>query len=210
MAKFTYTSTEDGQVIESDERLDHLEGLARWIVEDSEAPEAPAAPEFTGDSMIQYPGLDPIAGPVNPDGKGFLAKVHSISQEEAARRQAKDLAAGTSNGEGAPEGGSAPAGAPADGGAPAGDVEIPEGEATDKWSVAQIKAFAERERIDLSEAKNKGEYLEAIDKAGVAPAGAPAEEWTIKQLEAFARREQIDLDGATLHDEIFSKVSHKE
>jgi hypothetical protein len=204
-ARFTYTSTEDGQVIESDERLDHLDGLARWIVEDAET-EAPEAPVFTGDSMIQLPSPIPVAGPVNLDpitggnpplvsaGAGFSAPSEIISQEEAARRQAEALEAGAPK----PEG---------DGGTPEAETEIPDGEPTDKWSAAAVKAFANRERIDLGDAKNKGEYLEVIEKAGIAPAGDPAADWTILQLKAYARREEIDLDGAELHDDVFEKVA---
>lgn len=208
MARFKYTSLEDGQVIEADERLDHLEGLARWSVEDSEPEAAPASPVFVSDSMSPAADPIPVAGPVNLEpvtggnpplvsaGAGFSNPAEIISQEEAARRQAEALAANAPT----------PAG---DGGTTSDDgpADIPEGEPTDKWSVAAIKAFATRERIDLAEAKNKGEYLTAIEAAGVAPAGEPTDEWTILQLKAYARREEIDLDGATLHDEILAKVA---
>ncbi|MHD0300106.1 hypothetical protein RCF19_29805 [Rhodococcus qingshengii] len=37
---FRYTSTENGQTIDSEDRLDHLEGLARWQVSEiAEIPE---------------------------------------------------------------------------------------------------------------------------------------------------------------------------
>jgi len=215
MARFTYTSTEDGQVIESAERIDHLEGLARWIVEDAEAPE-PEAPVFTGDSMIEQPNPIPVAGPVNLEpvtggnpplvslGAGFSNPAEILSTEEAAAKSAESLDAGGP----APDGdGQFDASGADTSEKDGGPAEIPEGEPTDKWSVAAIKAFAGRERIDLDGAKNKGEYLEVIEKAGFAPAGDPATEWTILQLKAYARREEIDLDGAELHDDIFSKVA---
>lgn len=42
---FVYTSTEDGQVIRSDEKIDRLEGLARWVrTEDDSKPEPKKAP----------------------------------------------------------------------------------------------------------------------------------------------------------------------
>jgi hypothetical protein len=42
------------------------------------------------------------------------------------------------------------------------DVTIPEGDPTDKWSAAELKAYAAREEIDLGDAKNKGEVFAAI------------------------------------------------
>lgn len=63
--------------------------------------------------------------------------------------------------------------------AKAADVVIPEGEPTDKWSAGELKGYADRESIDLGEAKNKGEYLTVIsavlkakaDSAGHVDAG---------------------------------------
>lgn len=37
--------------------------------------------------------------------------------------------------------------------------EIPEGDPTDKWTVKQLKAFAESKGIELGDAKNKSEIL---------------------------------------------------
>jgi hypothetical protein len=49
-----------------------------------------------------------------------------------------------------------------DGPEPEQDAEIPGGDPTEKWSAGEIKAYAEREGIDLDGTKNKGEYLTAI------------------------------------------------
>lgn len=216
MARFTYTSTEDGQVVESEERLDYLEGLARWIVKDAEETE-PEGPIFTGDSMIQQPNPIPVAGPVNLDpvtggnpplvslGAGFSDPAEILSTEEAAAQSAAVLEAGGPAPDGDGQFDASTAGPTSE--KDAEPVEIPEGEPTDKWSAAAVKAFAGRERIDLGDAKNKGEYLEVIEKAGYTPAGDPTTEWTILQLKAYARREEIDLDGADLHDDILAKVA---
>jgi hypothetical protein len=154
---FTYTSKEDGQVIESDTRLDYLEGVVLWDVVDSDADKDAAAPEFVWDSMSPNP--QPVAGPVNTEpvtggvpplvsaGAGISNPADILSPEEAARLSAESLE---------------PAGEPE----PESPVEIPEGEPTDKWAVSEIKAYAAREGIDLGDARNKGEYLTAIaDKA---------------------------------------------
>lgn len=53
-------------------------------------------------------------------------------------------------------------------------VEIPDGEPTEKWSVAELKAYAAREEIDLGSAKNKPEYFKVIGDAVVAKAAAEA------------------------------------
>lgn len=44
-------------------------------------------------------------------------------------------------------------------------VEIPEGEPTDKWTGKQLKAYAEREGIDLGAAKKNAEMLATITSA---------------------------------------------
>lgn len=49
-----------------------------------------------------------------------------------------------------------------------GDVEIPEGDPSDSWTVKQIDAYAKANEIDLGDASNKGEKLEAISKAKTA------------------------------------------
>ncbi|MFB7853813.1 hypothetical protein [Rhodococcus qingshengii] len=41
---YRYTSTEDGQIVDSEDRLDYLEGLARWQVSEiAEIPESKPA-----------------------------------------------------------------------------------------------------------------------------------------------------------------------
>jgi len=197
---FTYTSKEDGQVIESETRIDYLEGIALWDVVDSEAGKDASAPEFVWDSMSPNP--QPVAGPVNTvpvtggnpplvsAGAGISNPAETLTAEEAARKSAESLA----------------------GGAPAAeqDVTIPDGEPTDKWAVSEIKAYATREGIDLGEAKNKGEYLTVIAAVVTIPDGEASDEWTIPQLTAYAEREGIDLDGATLKDDILAKVAPKQ
>ncbi|MDQ1206201.1 hypothetical protein [Microbacterium sp. SORGH_AS_0862] len=50
------------------------------------------------------------------------------------------------------------------------EVELPEGEPTDKWSVPQLKKYAGDKSIDLGAAKKKDELLAAI-AAAAQPAG---------------------------------------
>jgi hypothetical protein len=38
---YTYTSLEDGQVIHSDDKIDYLEGLARWVRTEGDDKAAP-------------------------------------------------------------------------------------------------------------------------------------------------------------------------
>lgn len=59
----------------------------------------------------------------------------------------------------------------------AGEVAIPEGNPTDAWKNAQLDAYAEREGIDVSTAKNKADRLTAIETHRTAslPALPPAE-----------------------------------
>lgn len=52
------------------------------------------------------------------------------------------------------------------------ETTIPDGDPTDKWSVAELKAYAAREGIELAGAKNKPEYLKAIADRPKTPAGA--------------------------------------
>jgi hypothetical protein len=44
------------------------------------------------------------------------------------------------------------------------DDSIPEGDPTDKWTVAQLNGYAARESIDLGDAKTKPELLAAVTK----------------------------------------------
>jgi hypothetical protein len=44
-------------------------------------------------------------------------------------------------------------------------VEIPEGSPAEEWTVAQLKAYAERENIDLGDVSKKADVLDAIAKA---------------------------------------------
>lgn len=60
---YLYTSLEpslDGvaQVVYSDEPLDHLEGLARWVRTEGEAPEAEVAPKTGDDGTGESTGDD--------------------------------------------------------------------------------------------------------------------------------------------------------
>jgi hypothetical protein len=41
-------------------------------------------------------------------------------------------------------------------------VEIPDGDPSDSWTVAQLEKLAERDGIDLAGTKNKGDRLTAI------------------------------------------------
>ncbi|MFB3980332.1 hypothetical protein [Microbacterium proteolyticum] len=60
---------------------------------------------------------------------------------------------------------------------PAGEVFVPEGNPTDAWTNAQLDAYAGREGIDVSGAKNKAARLTAIDahREALLPALPPAE-----------------------------------
>lgn len=67
----------------------------------------------------------------------------------------------------------------------AAEVEIPEGDPADGWTVPQLKAFAESKSIDLGKAKTKPEILAALAVAvsstppsapDPATAGAPADQ----------------------------------
>lgn len=42
------------------------------------------------------------------------------------------------------------------------EVEIPEGDPTDKWTVPQLKAYATANTVDLGEAKNKDDILAVL------------------------------------------------
>jgi hypothetical protein len=42
--------------------------------------------------------------------------------------------------------------------------ELPEGDIDDKWTVKQLKAYAEAESIDLGDAKTKAEILAKLAK----------------------------------------------
>lgn len=42
-------------------------------------------------------------------------------------------------------------------------IDIPEGEPSEDWTVKQLDAFAERESIDLGDAKTKAEKLAALN-----------------------------------------------
>jgi len=46
-----------------------------------------------------------------------------------------------------------------------GEVEIPDGDPNDNWTVKQIDAYAKREGIDFDDEPNKAEKLDAIAKA---------------------------------------------
>lgn len=52
-------------------------------------------------------------------------------------------------------------------------VTIPEGDPAESWTVDQLKAYAEREKLPLGDAKKKDEFLAAIAKAK-ADKAAPA------------------------------------
>jgi len=56
-----------------------------------------------------------------------------------------------------------------DGKAPA---VIPDGDPVESWTVDQLKAYAERESIDLGDAKKKDDLLSAIAKADKAAGGS--------------------------------------
>lgn len=53
-----------------------------------------------------------------------------------------------------------------------GNVEIPEGDPSDKWSNKQLDAYAKREGIDLGTPKNKGDRLAAIAEGRKVDAGS--------------------------------------
>lgn len=86
-----YTNHSSGQVVTSDEPLDHLEGVARWEHTEGDAPKT---------------------------------------------------------------------------------VDIPDGKPEEKWTVDQLKAYAEKHELDLGSAKNKGEILKAVEDAEAAKAKA--------------------------------------
>jgi hypothetical protein len=50
-----------------------------------------------------------------------------------------------------------------------GEITIPTGTPTRNWSLAQLSAYAEREEIDLGEAKTKKEILAVIAAEAVTP-----------------------------------------
>ncbi|QWY79638.1 hypothetical protein PP637_gp08 [Arthrobacter phage Persistence] len=45
-----------------------------------------------------------------------------------------------------------------------GDVEIPEGDVTEKWTVKQLQAYAKSENVDLGDAKTKAEILAKLSE----------------------------------------------
>jgi len=44
-------------------------------------------------------------------------------------------------------------------------VEIPDGEPSDAWKVNQLKAYADREEVDLGDAKTKADILASLEAA---------------------------------------------
>lgn len=42
------------------------------------------------------------------------------------------------------------------------EVEIPDGDPSEKWTAAQLKAYAVKNTVDLGEAKNKDEILAVL------------------------------------------------
>lgn len=59
----------------------------------------------------------------------------------------------------------------------AGDVELPFGLPNEAWTVKQLDAYAGREGVDVSQAKNKTDRLAAIERhrEATAPALPPGE-----------------------------------
>ena len=86
-------------------------------------------------------------------------------------------------------------------------VVIPEGDPSSDWKAAQFEAFAEREGIDLSKAKNNPGRLKAITAAIAIPEGEPSAEWTLPQLRAAARRDEVSLDGITEPGDIIAALT---
>lgn len=178
----TYTSLEDGQVITSDEPRPDLDALARWQRDDV-TPEPvqlnPATPSQT-----------PVAGPVNTSPvtggnppmtsatAGIVDPANTLSQEEAAKRAAEQLAA-AADGDDEPE-------RPALNGT------------TEEWA-----EFAKHERIALDVADDAGRdaiiaaYIEKFVPAG----NASGKDWT-----DYARQHGVTVDEKDGRDNIRAAV----
>jgi hypothetical protein len=99
-----------------------------------------------------------------------------------------------------------------DGDVPPAPVVIPEGEPTEQWTIAALKAYATREELDLLTEFSIVLVASADDDeepAGetVIPDGLPDQGWKVGEIKAYAVREGIELGDAKNKGEYLAAIA---